>query len=43
MAESPDDYRRTSFFAILAYVLGFILVLGLLALLGAWILRLLAR
>ncbi len=37
------DYRRTPFLAILAYVLGFIVVLGLLAFVGAWVLRLLAR
>jgi hypothetical protein len=35
----PDDPRQTPFLSILLYVLGFMGALGLLALLGAWLLR----
>ncbi len=38
-----DDYRQTPLLAILGYVLGFVAVLGLLAFVGAWVLRLLTR
>ena len=45
MAEdsSPDDPRNTPFSAILVYVLGFILVLGLLAWIGACLLHNVSR
>jgi hypothetical protein len=36
---SPDDPRNTPFSAILVYVLGFMLVLALLAWIGACLLR----
>ncbi len=39
---SPDDPRNTPFTSILAYVLGFLAVLALLAFAAAWLLRLLS-
>jgi preprotein translocase subunit SecE len=36
---SDDEYRRTPFLAILAYVLGFLLFLAALAWAAVWLLR----
>ncbi len=39
MAEPGDDPRDTKFGSILAYVLGFMIVLAALAFAAAWLLR----